>query len=69
MDAYAGRRVHDCADPQLRLDGGVQDSFLLLQVEHKAQFREGQARRPSQTEQRVVEVYGVTAQPPVMGGT
>lgn len=69
MDANTGRRVHDCADPQLRLDGGVQDGFLLLQVQHEAQFREGQARRPSQTEQCVVEVHSVTAKPPVMGGT
>lgn len=69
MDAYAGRRVHDGADPQLGLDGGVQDGFLLLQVEHEAQFGQGQAGGPSETEQRVVEVHGVAAQPPVVGGT
>lgn len=69
MDAYAGGRVHDGADPQLRLDGGVEDGFLLLQVEHEAQFWQGQAGRPGQAEQCVVEVHSVTAQPPIMGGT
>lgn len=43
MDAYAGGRVHDGTDPQLGLDGGVQHSFLLLQVEHEAQLGQGEA--------------------------
>jgi len=68
MDAYAGGRVHDRAAPQLGLHGGVQDSFLLLQVEHEAQLWQGEAGRPSQTKQGVVEVHGITAQPPVVGG-
>lgn len=69
MDAYAGWRVHDDADSELRLDGGVEDSLLLLQVEHQAQLRQRQAGRPGEAEQRVVEVDGIAAQPPVMSRT
>lgn len=69
MDAYASWGVHDGANPQLGLDGGVQDCFLLLQVENEPQLGQGQAGRPSQTEQHVVEVNGIATQTPVMGGT
>ncbi|TNN53655.1 hypothetical protein EYF80_036121 [Liparis tanakae] len=37
-------------------------------VEHEAQLWQGEAGRPSQTKQGVVEVHGITAQPPVVGG-
>lgn len=69
MDAYTGGSVHDGAGSHVGLDGGVEDGLLLLQVEHQTQLRQRQARRPSQTEQRVVEIDGVAAQPPVVGRT
>lgn len=69
VDADAGRRVHGGGRAQLGLDGGVQHGLLLLQVEHQAQLGQRQAGRPRQAEQRVVQVDGVAAQPPVMGGT
>lgn len=69
MDADAGGGVHEGARCHLGLDGGIQHSFLLLQVEDQAQFRQGQTGRPGQAEHHVVEVHGVTPQPPVMGRT
>lgn len=69
MDADTGRCVHDNVDSQLRLDGGVQDRLLLLQVEHQAQLRQRQAGRPGQTKQSVVEIHSIAAQPPVMRRT
>lgn len=68
MDAYAGGRVDNNADPQLGLDGGIQYGFLLLQVEYQAQLWQRKARWPSQPKQRVVEIDSIAAQPPVMGG-
>lgn len=69
MDTYTGRCVHNSADRQLRLDGWVEHSLLLLQVEHKAQLWQWQAGRSGQAKQCVVEVHSVAAQPPVMWGT
>lgn len=69
VDAYAGRRVHNSTDSQLRLDGGIKYCFLLLQVEYQAQFWQRKARGPSQTKQHVVEIDSIAAQPPVMGRT
>lgn len=66
MDPDAGGRLRQDAHAHLRLDGGVEHSFLLLQVEDQAQLRQGQAGRPGQAEHHVVEVHGVAAQPPVM---
>lgn len=66
MHADAGGRLCEGARAQLGLDGGVEHSFLLLQVEDQTQFWEGQAGRPGQAEHHIVEVYGVAPQPPVM---
>lgn len=66
MDADAGGRLGEGARSHLGLDGGVEHSFLLLQVEDQTQFRQGQAGRPGQAEHHVVKVDGVAPQPPVM---
>lgn len=68
MDAYTGRCVYNSTDTQLRLDGRVEHSFLLFQIEHKAQFWQGQAGRSGQTKQRIIQVHSVTAKSPVKGG-
>ena len=69
MDADAGGGVHHhAAQPHLRLDGGVEHGLLLLEVQHQAQLGQGQAGGPGQPEQGVVQVDGVAAQAPVMGG-
>lgn len=66
MDSDAGGRLRQRAHGHLGLDGGVEHSFLLLQVEDQTQFRQGQTGRPGQAEHHVVKVHGVAPQPPVM---
>lgn len=53
----------------VRFYGGVENRFLLLQVQHETQLRQRQTGGTGQPEQIVVEIHRITAQTPVMRGT